>query len=136
MTFCPPQSTSDKRGEQAHALCLRLLTVRSRTRSELAGQLDKRGYPEDVAESVLDRLAAVGLIDDADFAEQWVRSRRARAGKGKRALVAELRTKGVDDDVIAAAVEDIDAGAERRRAEGWWSASCAGRPSPTTTTPR
>ncbi len=62
-------------------------------------------------------LAAVGLIDDADFAEQWVRSRRARAGKGKRALVAELRTKGVDDDVIAAAVEDIDAGAERRRAE-------------------
>ncbi len=61
MTFCPPQSTSDKRGEQAHALCLRLLTVRSRTRSELAGQLDKRGYPEDVAESVLDRLGRCRL---------------------------------------------------------------------------
>ncbi len=117
MTFCPPQSTSDKRAEQAHAVCLRLLTVRSRTRSELAGQLDKRGYPDEVAESVLDRLAAVGLIDDADFAEQWVRSRRARGGKGKRALAAELRTKGVDDDVIAAALDDIDAGAERRLAE-------------------
>lgn len=117
MTFCPPQSTSDKRGEQAHALCLRLLTVRSRTRSELAGQLTKRGYPEDVSESVLDRLAAVGLIDDADFADQWVRSRRTHAGKGKRALASELRTKGVDDDVIAAALEGIDAGAERERAE-------------------
>jgi regulatory protein len=117
MTYCPPQSTSDKREEQAHELCLRLLTARSRTRSELSGQLAKRGYPDDVAETVLSRLVAVGLIDDADFAEQWVRSRRARAGKGKRALAAELRTKGVDGDVIAAALDGIDAAAERERAE-------------------
>lgn len=117
MTFCPPQSTSDKREEQAHELCLRLLTARSRTRSELSGHLAKRGYPDDVAETVLSRLVAVGLIDDADFAEQWVRSRRARAGKGKRALAAELRTKGVDTDVIAAALDGIDAAAERERAE-------------------
>jgi len=117
MTFCPPQSTSDKREEQAHALCLRLLTARSWTRSELSGHLAKRGYPDDVAEAVLSRLAAVGLIDDADFAEQWVRSRRARAGKGKRALAAELRNKGVDADVIAAALDGIDAAAERERAE-------------------
>ncbi|MCV7178826.1 recombination regulator RecX [Mycolicibacterium sphagni] len=117
MTSCQPQSTSETREEQAHALCLRLLTARSRTRSELAGQLAKRGYPDDVAATVLNRLAAVGLVDDADFAEQWVRSRRARAGKGKRALAAELRTKGVDDELIAAALDGIDAGAERLRAE-------------------
>jgi regulatory protein len=98
-------------------LCLRLLTARSRTRAEMAGQLTKRGYPGEVSNQVLDRLAAVGLVDDADFAEQWVRSRRARAGKGKRALAAELRTKGVDDEVITAALDGIDAGAERDRAE-------------------
>ena len=114
---CPPPSTSDTREEQARALCLRLLTARSRTRAELAGQLSKRGYPDDVSLRVLDRLAAVGLVDDADFAEQWVRSRRQNAGKGKRALAAELRTKGVDGDVIAAALAGIDAGAERERAE-------------------
>ena len=66
---------------------------------------------------MLDRLADVGLVDDADFAEQWVRSRRVNAGKGKRALAAELRTKGVDNEVITAALADIDAGAERERAE-------------------
>lgn len=98
-------------------MCLRLLTARSRTRAELEGQLTKRGYPDDVSNRVLDRLAAVGLVDDADFAEQWVRSRRTRAGKGRRALAAELRTKGIDDDVIAATLADIDAGAERDRAE-------------------
>ena len=115
---CPPPSTSElSREEQARNLCLRLLTARARTRAELEGELAKRGYPDDVSKRVLDRLTQVGLIDDADFAEQWVRSRRANAGKGKRALAAELRTKGVDNDVIMAALDGIDAGAERQRAE-------------------
>jgi len=114
-----PESTEEsaKRAEQARALCLRLLTARARTRAELAGQLAKRGYPDDISAAVLDRLAQVGLVDDEDFAEQWVRSRRISAGKGKRALAAELRTKGLDNEVITAALADIDAGAERVRAE-------------------
>jgi regulatory protein len=98
-------------------LCLRLLTARARTRAELAGQLAKRGYPADVSTRVLDRLADVGLIDDAEFAEQWVHSRRANAGKGKRALAAELHTKGVDNDVITSVLGGINSAAERGRAE-------------------
>jgi regulatory protein len=118
MTSCPLPSTSEpSREEQARALCLRLLTARSRTRAELSGQLSKRGYPDDVRERVLDRLAAVGLVDDAEFAEQWVASRRVRAGKSRRALAAELHTKGVDNDVITAALGGIDAAAERDCAE-------------------
>lgn len=114
--YSPLPSTSD-RAEQARALCLRLLTARARTRSELEDRLAKRGYPDEVSAQVLDRLAQVGLIDDEDFAEQWVRSRRLHAGKGKRALAAELRNKGVDNEVITAALAGIDAGAERTRAE-------------------
>jgi regulatory protein len=112
-----PQADSASREEQARALCLRLLTARARTRSELAGQLTKRGYPDDVSARVLDRLVDVGLVDDEDFAEQWVRSRHANAGKGKRALAVELRKKGVDDEVITSALADIDSDAERSRAE-------------------
>ena len=124
---CPPQSTSEsceeqaqdprEREGQARSLCLRLLTARARTRAELAAQLTKRGFPDDVSGRVLDRLAEVGLVDDQDFAEQWVRSRHFYAGKGKRALAAELRSKGVDDEVIAEALDDVDAEAERVRAE-------------------
>jgi regulatory protein len=114
---CPPQSTSESQEGQARSLCLRLLTARARTRAELAAQLTKRGYPDDLGERVLDRLADVGLVDDRDFAEQWVRSRRVNAGKGKRALASELRTKGVEDEVIADALADIDVDAERTRAE-------------------
>jgi regulatory protein len=121
MKSCLPPLTSEpaelSREEQARNLCLRLLTARARTRAELEGQLTKRGYPDDVSTRVLDRLTDVGLVDDVDFAEQWVKSRRANAGKGKRALAAELRTKGVDNEVITAALADIDPGAERERAE-------------------
>ncbi|CQD22532.1 recombination regulator RecX [Mycolicibacterium conceptionense] len=99
MTSSPPRLTSEpsgtpegeqaqdprKREEQAKNVCLRLLTVRARTRAELTEQLTKRGYEEELSAKVLDRLTEVGLIDDEDFAEQWVRSRHANAGKGKRA---------------------------------------------------
>ncbi|WP_422748086.1 recombination regulator RecX [Mycobacterium sp. WMMD1722] len=112
-----PAASEPGREEQARAYCLRLLTARARTRSELAAKLTQRGYPDDVGERVLDRLADVGLINDEDFAEQWVRSRHTHAGKGKRALAVELRRKGVDAQVITEALADIDAGAERRRAE-------------------
>jgi regulatory protein len=115
---CPPPSISEpSREELARALCLRLLTARARTRAELAGQLAKRGYPNDISARVLDRLTDVGLVDDAGFAEQWVHSRRVNAGKGKRALAAELHTKGVDNDVITSVLGAIDPAAERDRAE-------------------
>ncbi|OHT88055.1 recombinase RecX [Mycobacteroides saopaulense] len=65
----------------------------------------------------MDRLAAAGLINDADFATQWVRSRHTYSGKGKRALAAELRTKGVSAENAAAALAQIDADSERSRAE-------------------
>ena len=116
MSSPPPSISEPSREEQARALCLRLLTARSHTRAELFGQLSKRGYPDDVSARVLDRLAAVGLVDDTEFAEQW-QSRRANTRKSKHALAAELRTKGVDNDVITTVLGGIDAGAERDRAE-------------------
>ena len=96
---------------------MRLLTARARSRSELIAKMAKRGFTDEVIEPVLSRLVAVGLVDDEDFAAQWVRSRHTYSGKGKRALAAELRIKGVDAEVIAAALDGIDAGAERGRAE-------------------
>ena len=116
-SYPPPSTSEPSREEQARALCLRLLTARARTRAELAGQLAKRGYPDDVSTRVLDRLADVGLVDDVDFAGQWVHSRRVNAGKGKRALAAELHTRGVDKDVITSVLSDINPDAERDRAE-------------------
>lgn len=64
----------------------------------------------------MDRLTTAGLVDDEDFAAQWVQSRHTYSGKGKRALAAELRTKGVSAENAAAALARIDGDAERSRA--------------------
>lgn len=101
---------------QAKDLCLRLLTDRPRSRAELSKKLADKGYDEGVSARVLDRLTEVGLVDDAAFAEQWVRSRHVFSGKGKRALAMELRTKGVAPEVAAVALDQIDGDDERERA--------------------
>ena len=101
---------------QAKDLCLRLLTDRARSRAELSERLAKKGYSAEIAERVLDRLTEVGLVNDADFAQQWVHSRHTYSGKGKRALALELRRKGIGQDDAAEALAQIDSEDERARA--------------------
>ena len=100
----------------AKNLCLRALTGAPKTRQQLADLLADRDVPDDAAETVLDRLGEVGLIDDEAFAQAWVTSRQAGRGLARRALKAELRAKGVDDDVAATAVEAVDDDDERETA--------------------
>jgi regulatory protein len=94
--------------EVARGICLRALTGASKTRQQLAELLARREVADDVAAAVLDRLTEVGLIDDAAFAAVWVNSRQSGRGLSRRALTQELRAKGVDDEVAAAAVAEID----------------------------
>lgn len=101
----------------ARTVCLDLLTTRARSRAELADELARRDVPGETAATVLDRLVEVGLIDDAAFAEQWVRSRHEHRGLGRRALADELRRKGVERPVASAALEELGRDDERARAQ-------------------
>jgi regulatory protein len=92
----------------ARTICLRLLTVRSRTRSELAEALRSRGVPDEAAAKVLRRFADVGLIDDAAFAALFVTSRLSERGLSGREIARQLRSKGVDEAVVSGAVAGID----------------------------
>jgi regulatory protein len=114
-----PSDTDDRRAdpdadptEVARAICLRLLTVRARSRAELSEALAARGVPENAAAPVLDRLAAVGLVDDRAFAESFVRSRHRDRGLAVREIHRQLRDKGVEESVITAAVAEVDDAAE------------------------
>ncbi|CAM5733340.1 recombination regulator RecX [Streptomyces microflavus] len=102
--------------EQARNICLRLLTGTPRTRKQLADALRKREIPDEAAEEVLSRFEDVGLIDDAAFAGAWVESRHHGRGLARRALVRELRTKGVAPSVIDDAVGRLDADQEEETA--------------------
>jgi regulatory protein len=92
----------------ARQICLGQLEHAPRTRAELAATLSDRGVPDDVAVAVLSRFAEVGLIDDALFASLWVTSRHRGRGLSGRALGQELRRKGVEDEVVSEAIEQLD----------------------------
>ncbi len=114
-----PGSPEDGLGDPesvARNLCLRALTGAPKTRQQLADMLANKNIPEHAAETVLDRLTEVGLIDDAEFARAWVSSRQAGRGLARRALSAELRAKGVDPEVAAEAVEVVGDEDEREAA--------------------
>ena len=105
----PADLTPDADPESvARTIVLRKLTAAPRTRAQLADDLARRDVPAEVADRVLDRFTEVGLVDDAAFAESWVRSRQMDRGLSRRALRHELRAKGVDDDTVSDAVASID----------------------------
>jgi regulatory protein len=101
--------------EAANA-ALRLLRYRPRSEHELRERLLDKEYAAEAVDEALGRVRAWGLVDDADFAEEWVRGRRRRRGRSRGVLERELRDKGVAEAHIARAVGEIDESDDRRQA--------------------
>lgn len=91
----------------AQAIVYRQLTASAKSRHQLARKLVERNIPEDVAEAVLDRFQEVRLINDAEFADMWVRSRAQSRKLARGALRRELADKGIDQETAAAALEQL-----------------------------
>jgi regulatory protein len=100
----------------------RFLGTRPRTRWELERRLRRAGAGPDVIEVALERLAALGYVDDLAFARWWMEQRDRHAPRGRRMIEAELRQHGVPRDVIealrdAAAEQPQDPDTTERRPE-------------------
>ena len=88
---------------RARLVAAELLSRRAWTRAELARRLTRRGAPAPVVAEVVADLVARGYLDDAAFARRGVEARSSR-GYGPARLRAELRARGVEPDVIEAAL--------------------------------
>lgn len=108
--------TPEEAGKKAKEICFDLLAARPRTKDELRQALRRKGFDEQTRETLLGKLDEAGLVDDAAFAQLWVRSRHTQQGLARSALVAELKRKGVDSDVAVEAAGEIDREAEEQRA--------------------
>jgi regulatory protein len=110
----PPPEDEVTRGPEAdpesvaRKILLDQLTGQARTRQELADRLAKRHVPDEIATRLLDRFEEVGLVDDQAFARQWASSRQASKGLARRALAQELRRKGVADEIVRGALDELD----------------------------
>lgn len=101
---------------EARNIVLNQLNFMPRSRKELETTLAKRHIEPDVAKSVLDRFVEIGMVDDAAFAELLIRSRCNTKRVSRSVLRQQLRQKGVDQEIIEAALTVISDADELRMA--------------------
>ena len=101
------------------ALARRAYSVR-----EMRQYLERRAAEPSLAAAVLGRLRGSGLLDDARYARQFARDRAMNRRQGSFRIARELRSRGVADRHIEAALDELrsesdEAAMIRRRIESW-----------------
>ena len=94
--------------ERAIQQALLFLSYRARSESEIRQNLRKHEIPEEVIEGTLERLRQDGLANDNEFARAWVDNRNAFRPRSRLMVAMELRQKGLDDEAVKSAVENVD----------------------------
>jgi len=104
----------DDIAQQAEEALVRKLRARSLSVSEARSVLRAHDVGAAAADDVIDRFCERGYLDDALLAEHLVISGVERKGQGRVALSRALAQRGIQRDVIDAALGDLpDDDAER-----------------------
>ena len=102
------------RRADASARALRALRHRDLAAAELDARLERAGFSEAERETTVERLADVGLVDDARLAVARAEALAAR-GHGDAAIGWDLERRGVGPDEVAAALARLEPERERAR---------------------
>ncbi len=93
--------------ERARALdkALSFITKSKKTQRQVKEHLYSKGYTEQTVESVIEKMKDYRFLDDSDYALVYAKS--YSKNKGKRLIEMELKRKGVSDDDMTEALENI-----------------------------
>ena len=115
--------------ETSHEVALRMLGQRALSRAEVTQRLERRGFQPSVVRAEVARLERAKLLDDAALARAVCQA-QLRAGRGRRALTAALRRRGVIRATADLALAEVDeesespalaaAFATATRKHKWW----------------
>jgi regulatory protein len=100
--------TSEDERQQALVRAYRLLAIRSRSEQEMRRSLGRADFGEAAIEEAISELHRRGLLNDGEFASEWAESRMHSRPRGRRLIEHELRTRGVEEEHVAAATSGID----------------------------
>ncbi|MHB8718185.1 MAG: RecX family transcriptional regulator [Candidatus Dormibacteria bacterium] len=97
----------------AEEVAVRVLVGAAQSAAGLRQRLVRHGFTAEAASAATATMVERGYVDDAAYAASIV-SRRRRSGHGRLAVLAEMRRRALDGEVVAAAA--ATAGAEEERA--------------------
>lgn len=93
-------------GKRAKKRAMHLLERMDRTEAELRKKLLESEYPEDLAEDAIAYVKSFHYVDDARYADCYVRLRGEGKSRGK--LLAELQQKGVDRELASQVLSEYE----------------------------
>ena len=99
--------TREDEGYRARDAALTLLSHRARSRAEIRRRLARKEVSQPVIEETVRWLEDLGYLDDAAFADAFVRDRLRLRPRGRLGLLSELRRKGVDERTAAASIDRV-----------------------------
>jgi regulatory protein len=94
--------------DQAYERANKFIALRPRSEAEVRRRMERQGVAPNLVDRVIERLTAVGLLNDAEFAQLWVENRETFRPRSRQMLRYELRHKGLDEAVIEQALEQVD----------------------------
>lgn len=97
------------------------LSYRMRTRLEMKRYLLKKEYTEAAIDRILNRLEGEKLLNDAEFAMAFVRTRMRLSTKGPQMVKKELNELGVKKDIIEEALQQYSMDKQLENAEKYLS---------------
>lgn len=108
---------TDFSDEAARDAALVFLSAQPRTVREVRDKLLAKGFSDDQSLMVTDWLESIGYLDDAAFAAAWVARRHDSRHASRTKLRQELRRKGVADDLVDDALEQVTGDSEAEQAK-------------------
>lgn len=93
---------------KAYGRALQYVFRRPRSEKELRDYAWRKGWEPPMTERVMNRLRDKGYLDDAKFADAWVRHRAMGKPMSARRLRLELRQKGLAPELIEQALDKDD----------------------------
>lgn len=108
MTNKDQENSFEKQLEKAKDYAYSLLSHRMYTKKEIINKLKRKGFTEDVLNSVITAIEHYGYIDDKRFAEEWIRSRRHK--EGSLSLRYGLLSRGIEREIVDEALAQSEDG--------------------------
>jgi len=93
---------------------LNYISASMKTEKEVRSYLKKKGYLPAVEEYVIEKMLSYGYISDGDYARMYAKSLSDKSGKN--AIAQKLKAKGINDEDISLALDDIPPQEEAARA--------------------
>jgi len=94
------QLQAEDNREVAYQRALHFMSFRVRTEKEVRKNLEAHSIPNEAIDLVIERLKKNGLLNDSYFAQSWVENRSDFRPRSKRVLAYELRSHGIEAQVI------------------------------------